>query len=398
MKKITALVCALTMMAGGAFALVGCNAETAKNDTKKVMNVSLNPEVEFVLDANDKVISVNALNEEGNLIVSAETFTGKSAEEAATLFVEISNETGFLVSGNVKAGENEISISLSGDTAAANALYEDVKGKVNEYLSKENITAQIEQAAAITEAQLETLVAECAPYMEAAEVQALEYAELVETLYESRKETAEFYSQELKNAYYEAKAFAMEQAELETLKSKVGSLFQIAFDAAYKVYSETVSSIEDLRLRLLVNEDSLYQRGLASFREAKVAFLKYRNEVAEMEETEVTEEVLDALAQHEARLESAEASLLELGEQANEEIDAVKATLQTQYETVIELLENASVKVNDHLTEISEKQKEKQTEFFTAFEEDYATAIEKAKTGWADMKAELTAKEDGETA
>ena len=48
----------------------------------------------------------------------------------------------------------------------------------------------------------------------------MEYEALVNEIVKSRKETREMYSQELKNAYYEAKAFALEQAKLETLKSK----------------------------------------------------------------------------------------------------------------------------------------------------------------------------------
>ena len=394
MKKITAFLCALTVVAGGAMTMVGCGGEEAANGEKKVMNVSLNPEVEFVLDEEDKVVSVNALNEEGNLIISAETFTGKSAEDAAKLFVEVSKETGFVVSGSVKAGENEINISISGDTKKAEALYNDVKAKVNEYFSAEKITATVAQAQAITEEQLEKLVAECAPYMEAAEVQAMEYAQLMETLYESRKETAEFYSQELKNAYYEAKAFAMEQAELETLKSKVSGVFAAACDLAYQGYSTAVSIIEDTRMSLLVSESSLYQRGLAAFRQAKIEYLNYRNEVAEMEQTEVTEAISARLAQYETALEKAEASLLEIGESANAQLDELKADIQKKYDAVIEALEKASVKVSDHLDEVSTKQKEKQTQFFTAFEEDYAAAITAAKTNWDDMKSQLESTEE----
>lgn len=395
MKKITAFLCALTIVAGGAMTLVGCGGEeTTASGEKKVMNVSLNPEVEFVLDEENKVVSVNALNEEGNLIISAETFTGKSAEDAAKLFVEVSKETGFVVSGSVKAGENEINISISGDTKKAEALYNDVKAKVNEYFTSENITATVAQAQAITEEQLEKLVAECAPYIEAAEVQAMEYAQLMETLYESRKETAEFYSQELKNAYYEAKAFAMEQAELETLKSKVSGAFVMACDLAYQGYSAAVSLIEDTRMSLLVSENSLYQRGLAVFRDAKIKYLNYRNEVAEMEQTEVTEAISARLAEYEAALESAEASLLQIGESANAQLDELKAGIQEKYDAVIAALEKASVKVSEHLDEVSTKQKEKQTQFFTAFEEDYAAAITAAKTSWNDMKSQLGSTEE----
>jgi hypothetical protein len=106
-------------LATGLGAFVGCG-DKGKADEKTIMNVSLNPEVEFVLDSNNKVVSVNALNEEGNLVISAEAFEnveGKSAEEAAQLFVKVSAETGFLVSGTASDGENEVEIVVANSLA-----------------------------------------------------------------------------------------------------------------------------------------------------------------------------------------------------------------------------------------------------------------------------------------
>ena len=267
MKKMVATFCAVLTCATGVCMMGSCGDKTAEAE-KTVMNVSLNPSVEFVLDGKNKVDSVNALNEEGNLVVSAEKFIGKDMDVAVTLFVEVSKETGFLVSGNAQVANNAINVSFSGDAEQATELYNKVSAKVGEYLSKEKITATVQQAAAITEEKLEALVTECAPYIEAAKVQAMEYAELVEVLYESRKETAEMYSQELKNAYYEAKAFAMEKAELEVLKSQVTGLSQIALDVSYKAYEEAVNALETLRMETLVDAESEYQKALAAFREA----------------------------------------------------------------------------------------------------------------------------------
>ncbi|MBQ8308799.1 MAG: hypothetical protein IJX96_03095 [Clostridia bacterium] len=387
MKKLAILCAALTMgMSVSAF--VGCN-NGAKE--KKVMNLSLNPEVEFLLDENDKVVSVNALNEEGNLIVSAEVFTGKTAEEAATLFVEVSKETGFLVSGKVNTGENELEISFSGDTEKAKKLYDDVKGKVEEYFSSENITATIEQAAAITEEKLEELVAECAPYLEEAEIKALEYKELLEKLEESRKETAEFYSQELKNAYYEAKSFVMEQAELQAVKAQadLSTITAGLFDVAYKAYTTAIDTIESTRMTLLVNENSIYQLALKAFREAKADYLNYRNYVASLEETELTTAISEQLASYEGLVNSAETALLQTGENANDALDTVKAQVKTAYDSVVGYIEEYSAKVSQYASEIATKRQEAQTEFFTNFENDYAEAITAAKDNWNAMKTEL---------
>ncbi len=394
MKKL-AILCAAILAATGVSAFVSCGGAEAKE--QKVMNLSLNPEVEFVLDENDKVVSVNALNEEGNLIVSAEVFTGKTAEEAAKLFVEVSKETGFLVSGKVKTGENELEISLSGDTKAAEALYNDVKAEVESYLTAENITATIEQAAAISEEQLEKLVAECAPYLDAAKIQTMEYKELVKTLAESRKETAEFYSQELKNAYYEAKAFAMEQAELQAVKAQEGitGIAAIAFDTAYGLYTTAVDTIESTRMTMLVNEDSPYQVALKAFREAKADYLNYRNYVASLEETEITTAISEQLAGYETIVNNTETMLLQAGETANLALDGVKTQVKTAYDSVVLAIEEYSAKVSQYASQIATKQQEAQTAFFTSFETDYAAAITAAKNNWTSMKTEL---ENGENA
>lgn len=398
MKKILAIMCSAAMLATGAVTLASCGS--SEKEAATVMNVSCNPEVEFVLDSDNKVISANALNEEGNLVVSAEAFVGKSAEEAAQLFVEVSTETGFIVSGNVSvaSAENKIEISFSGDTAAAEKLYKDVKAELDAYLSEENITATIEQAAAITEAKLEELVAECAPYLEAAEVKAMEYAELLETLAESRKETAAYYSQELKNAYYEAKAMAMEQAELETLKSKVSGLTESALQVAYEAYVGAVESIETVRMNNLVSEDSVYQKALKEFREAKVEFLNYRNYVASLEQSEEVVAYQQILANLQVVVDAKEEALLSAGEAANALLDAQKALIQKAYDSAVTIIEAASVKASAYVDEISKKQKAATEKCFEDFETKYADAVTAAKTNWANMKAELEAGESAQQA
>ena len=205
-KKFMALTGAVLMltMSVGAFSSCKFFRKDTVEKQKTVMNVCLNPEVEFLLDGDNKVISVNAINEEGNLIISSEAFSdieGKTAEEAAKLFVEVSKDTGYLVQTEVQVGENELKISISGDLELAKTLYNSVETQVKSYLETVDIQATIEQQEALTEEYLKSLIEECAPYVETAEMQ---YADLIDTLIESRKETSEFYSQQLKEVYYEA--------------------------------------------------------------------------------------------------------------------------------------------------------------------------------------------------
>jgi hypothetical protein len=386
MKRSIALIGAV-VMAAGTIAFAGCGDKGEED--KRVMNLSLNPEVEFLLDENNVVISANALNEEGNLILNADVFVGKSAEDAANLFVQISADTGFLVKGNVSVDDNEIEIAFSGDAKEAEKLFNNVKDKVKSSLQAANVKAEIELEDAISKEDLQKLAAECAPYLEAAEIQALEYKQLIETVYQSRKETADFYSQELKNAYYEAKAIAIEKAEIDTLKTKVSGIVAAGVDIAYNAYSTAVEKIEQVRMEQLVDADSAYQKGLATFREKKVEYLKFRNEIAAMEQSAVTDAMKATLENLDKAVEVAEDALVQLGVTANSLIDSAKTLAKTAYDSVVSALEAASVKISEHLDEVSKKQEAAQAALINDFKTEYAEAINQAKKSWADMQKNL---------
>ena len=246
LTKILSL-CLVAVLLVGAFALVGCE----EKKEQKVMTMSLNPEIEVILDEEGKVITVNALNEEGNLIISSQAFVnvqGKTAEEVAELFMQVSAENGFLVTGRVGTGENQVEITISGDLSAAKELFDDVKATVDTYLSEENITATLTQVEVTIEEQVANLKAElakCQPYLETAEMQ---YDQLVAELTASRKETAEMYSQELKNAYYEAKEFALEKAKLQAVSDSLDTITKMAFDAATKIYVGVIDALEQAHI------------------------------------------------------------------------------------------------------------------------------------------------------
>jgi hypothetical protein len=208
-------------------------------------------------------------------------------------------------------------------------------------------------------------------------------------LEQSRKETAEFYSQQLKNAYYEAKEFAMQMAELEYLRGRLNTIQQLAFDMMTQAYEKAVELIEKTRMELLVDEDSLYQRALGYFRELKVTYLKTRNEFSIGDATVTVEITEEELAKMKAQVEKAEEAFIQAAEDANKSLDTLKGKVTESYNKAIEKLNEYSVKADDYLVEISNKQKEKQTEFFTAFETNYKTYIEGAEKQWTDMETEL---------
>lgn len=393
MKKLTSLLIVLVLVVGALFALTACD-QTDKDAPTTVMNVSLNPEVEFVLDGHGKVVTVNALNEDGNLIITATAFEGKTAEEAAELFVQISHEMGFLVSGNAQIKNNDIEISISGETKDVEAIYNDVKASIQEYFTLENITAQIAALETVTREQMEALVAQAQPYIDQAKLKALSHMELVEELYASRKETCDMYSQELKNAYYNAKAAAMDTTKIQALKEKMGSNFNFVLEGLFSVYTTAVTTIEDARMQYLVSPESDYQIKLAEFRAKKIEFLQKRQELAEKETLTDTEiSVLNSL---EAGVNLIEEALVQIGALANKTLDGLKATMTKAYDALVSAIENAQVKIADHMDAIMQAQQEQVPVFAAEFEANYASTVEQAKADWEAMKQQLQGQPDAE--
>ena len=385
--KLTSILVSLLL----AFAILPLTACKDKDDGKeaKIMNVSLNPKVEFILDKDDKVVTVNALNEEGNLIISAEAFAnveGMSAKDAAELFVKVSKDSGFLIKGSI--GDNELEISITGDEENAKKLYETVKNEITNYLSSLDVTVAVNQVKAYTEAELEALVSKVYPNLSDEEIANLNYDQLIAKLQESRKETAEFYSQELKNAYYAMKAVAMQKAELSAIKEKAGLIVATAITATEALYDGAAAALVEARLSL-VDENGAYQKALADLRAKKVDFLKYRKELVESE-AEITETQTNILNGLEQAFNNAEAGLLGIGESANTAISNAEQALKAAFDSIIETIETLGVKVGDYLNDISAKQQTALTEFTTEFETAYASAKAKAEADWQAMYNELS--------
>lgn len=393
-KVVTSVLCA-ALLGFSAFSLTSCGNGGGGADATTVMNVSLNPEVEFVLDANNKVVSVNARNEDGNLVISASAFEnieGKTAEEAAKLFVSVSKESGYLIEGSAFASDNEISFSISGDTAKAQELYNSVKSSVESKFTELNLTASVEEFKALAQTELQAMVAECAPYLEAAEVQAMSYAELVKELAESRKETAGIYSEQLKKAYYEAKEHALQAAELEVLKDKVGGLAAAGIEMAKSAYDSAATALQNARKTILVDADGVYQTAVKAFQDAKANYIEYKKQVAAtLEGTTLSQAVIDELARLDGLVDAAEDTLEGLADTIDGMLAAQQTALDSAYDSIVTLIGDFANKVQANLTEISNKQKTAVEQVSTQFETDYAAAKAAAKTALDSMRVKVTA-------
>ena len=362
--------------------LAACNNTTAE---AKVMTMELNPQVEFIIDTDNKIVSVNALNEDGNLILSAQTdgkkFVGQTPEAAAELYVDYCEDLGFFVKGEAKSGENELKISYSG--AQAEADMKAMAEKIDNYIKTEykNISASVSNGAKIADEYLQAQLKKAMPYLTDAALKAMNK---VEALAESRKETAEMYSQAVKDAYYKAKEAALRQENFDAVKATMSSANQLAFagvELGYKTATATIATIRDM---WLTGENSAYQIALKAFQQAKTEYLNYRNYLREnnIDEGADYTRIENAYKDAAAALDSAYTRF-------NAALDEAQKTIDQKYDEVVAWLTQKNVDFNKAVDDAQETINANMAKFETQFAKDYQSAIDSAKQGWADMKEKL---------
>ncbi|MBR2343765.1 MAG: hypothetical protein IKA64_05880 [Clostridia bacterium] len=382
MKKITSVLLIILMLASSLL-LFACKKEPEAEDVTR-MTIDINPSIELILDKDDKVVSVTALNDDGAILLAGEVIVGKSAEEAAELIIKLAGETGYLVKG--ENAENEIKISFSQNKKALEAA---VKSKIESELDELDIKGIITEIEAMRLEELRALVLANSLYTEE-QVNAMSESELYRALSLARVESALLATEDLREAYFKAKAHEIAFAEREETAKIIdgmGTLYEIS-NAAYKAlltaYGELLAEIDEYRYEGLISPDSQYQKGLSAMRDVKAELVAKKNELASLatdsEEYNAKLEAVAALEEsYTAALESYEA----IGKAINDGIDALLSELKSIEAELIKLEGAFSEDIRSELTEkaaeLESAINEAKDGFFAAFESEHAdtlTAIE----------------------
>ena len=396
-KKIAACGLSVALAVGTGVLLTGCGG--SEKDAAARMQVDINPSVEFILDADNKVLSVTALNDDGSLIIAGEAFVGKTAEEAVEMMVSISTDAGYLVKGDLTAERDAITISITGDDAAAQELYEEVKAEIDGFLEESGIYAVVERGEELKLEALRELVMKADPSVTEEEVAKMNEEQLINALKISRIETAQLITEELREAYNVAKEYDLRFAERQATKDVIDGLgsayesFLNLYSKALDSYQETIAAVEQARYDNFVDVGSQYQKALAEVREQKDRVLAQRKEVAQLSEGPAKEAAEAALDAEEAALMFKEDALNIAGSAANAAFDLVLGAMKTAENVLIELEKTFPEEIKTALTESAQKTPEAMNEAkdkaFAKFEEAHKEDIENALAELEARKQEL---------
>ena len=79
-NRITSIIL-LVVIVLSAFSFTACSSAKPEAEAITRMTVDINPSVEFMIDDQNKIVSVTALNDDGSILIVGEAFVGKTPHE-----------------------------------------------------------------------------------------------------------------------------------------------------------------------------------------------------------------------------------------------------------------------------------------------------------------------------
>ena len=411
--KCLSLALCLCLLIGMALPLASCKKSkpTPPEGTYTRMTVDINPSVEFMVDDQNKVVSVTALNDDGSILIAGEAFVGKTPEEATRMVVSLATDAGYLVKGEIHVENTDesqkVEISVSGNSDYAKELAKNVKSDVEKYLKDNKITATVESVKAKTLDEMRKVVIEDGLFTED-EVKDMTEEQLYKALAAGRIETAQLLTAEMREAYYRAKdykiSFVEKQATADII-SGMGATYKVlmsGYSTALAAYSTSIDTLDELRYSLLVDPESAYQKALASLRDAKEDLLKEKKLVFSVKDGDKTyAEISASFKLSEETYNKALKAVEDAGAAANKAMETAIAALreiEAQLKALEEKLrenEDISAKLTAEAQNLEDTLNKAKDNFFAEFEAAHKSDIEKAEADLEAKKQELIAAAKG---
>ncbi len=240
-KKLLSIVLSLCLIIPCMLSLSACG-----NGNLKTMDVSVNPELSFVVNGQNKVVNVVYENEDAGIIYADVNFAGMSVESALKVVIEKS-----AISGHLSLNGDEVSIDVAGAVDAdVEKLKNIAKAKVEEVCASLGVTVTVDAEALKAEARKTALVAKAlvlAPEYSQEELEAKTDKQLLEIIKNKQNELKGLvYSQieDIKEAFSDAENALL--AQIENLRSQLNEQYDLLEAKQAELENLTIESLREL--------------------------------------------------------------------------------------------------------------------------------------------------------
>ncbi|MBQ7579555.1 MAG: hypothetical protein IJT25_03400 [Clostridia bacterium] len=297
-----------------------------------IMQVSLNPGLEFVINEAGKVESVNALNEDGNGVILSVNFKGKTEEEAIKSFIDYAISEGYLKEG---ANEGTLSISHSSDSFNLG----DFKTVVDSYLSGKSVTISTTTSAIDKDALILEALSCLQEYTEE-ELNEKSASEILNLIAEVRVETTGFASEDIKNIYYLARAHVLLVSKIEVIRDTIMAEDSETYADLIENLSELINNINNA----LNNYEEIYKnmflRSSSPFVVANCMWANAKTTLLNAKASGMSQEIISTLEEALSNAEQAVSSAKAAAQSATEALLMVLNSVTEGFDAFAEEIED----------------------------------------------------------
>lgn len=390
-KLCTSFACLVLVIICSILIFSNDNVNTLKYEA--IIQIDVNPSVEFVVDDNDKVLSVKGLNDDGKLILTDEEFENLSLKDAVSKLLNLEEKTNFLSETN-----KNVALTL---TIENKGVEEVLTNKLNQILksTQNNLSTNIE-----IKFNTSKSIEDLKDYVNSIEiiknVQDLQYSELIGIVRKYHEDVRTLDSIALENLYLKSKTEYFEELKENKIKELVNDLddsYKTQIDRYNKLYllvKETYNNLQATYESLYVDNNSPYKMALKDLEEVKdeIALQEKKVEEAINNNQDVIGEkiILDLLKKkYETRLKALEYQeqiASEAYEYISNELEELLKELKDVKESLPESIKN--IKLSD-IIDTEEKEKECEESIKSTFITKYQNDIDNARKEKLERKESL---------
>lgn len=371
------------------------------NDSNAIVNVSVNPSVEFVVDSRNRVVSVKGLNDEGMMMVYGERIIGKNINDAVKTLIKVETKTGYLVV-NGEASINKITLSVGAENESkVNNLQLSIENSIIEECKSLNVNSEIEKVEKYTKDNLISLAMKYDSSLTFEKANMMSYKELAKVIAVYHIETSDIYEEKLEDYYRQIKDSKIELSQYECLKKAIESasdLQKIALDA-YKGVIQQIETyynkLDEIIYTTFVDSESEYQKALKNVNDSKNDVLLYRQKIASSDPSnkEVYDGLISYLSIAESVLETNLSTLHAIEETGCFIINNKKSILQEVINSLSKteqfLTNDIKEYLNKSLDNLDKEVNNVKANAFKEFEKAHKDDIEFAKINIKERKEKL---------
>ena len=148
MKKMLKMISMMTAAVLAATALTACGTtpaqKVADEDTDGALtyiSMRINPEIEVVANEDGEIVSVNAINEDGEVVLSEVDLVGQTVAEAGETFTEVATELGYL---DADSEDATVYIDAEGENEElSEKLEKDISERIHKYFDNNGIFGKV---------------------------------------------------------------------------------------------------------------------------------------------------------------------------------------------------------------------------------------------------------------